>query len=99
MCPLRDKDNGWIEFSKFILKMYVFISCRNQYLVLPIKFHDLAPLESINTFIFLEILLTRSHLIVMGGRAIAQYVFHLQELVGSVTSNDGEAKALWALFQ
>lgn len=75
------------------------IYCRNQHLVLTIKFHDLAPLESINTLIFVEILLTRSHLVVVGGRAVAQHVFHLQELVGSVASNDREAKALWALFQ
>lgn len=90
--------DGQIFLNVFLL-FISSISCRNQYLVLTIKFHYLAPLESINTFIFVEILLTRSHLVVMGSRAVAQYVFHLQELVGSVPSNDSEAKALWALFQ
>lgn len=50
-------------------------------------------------FIFADILLTRSHLVIMGSRAIAKYVFHLQELIGAVASDDGESEALRALFQ
>ena len=30
----------------------------------------------------------------MGGRAVAQHVLHLQELVGAVASDDGEAEPL-----
>lgn len=52
------------------------------------------------TFIFANnILLTRSHLVVVGSRAVAEYVFHLQELIGAVASDDGESEAVWALFQ
>lgn len=51
------------------------------------------------TFLFTEILLTRSHLVVVGSGAVAEYVFHLQEFIGAVASNDGESKALRALFQ
>lgn len=52
------------------------------------------------TFIFANnILLTRSHLVVLGSRAVAEYIFHLQELIGAVASDYGESEALWALFQ
>lgn len=51
------------------------------------------------TFLFADILLTRSHLVVVGSGAVAEYVFHLQEFIGAVASNDGESKALRALFQ
>lgn len=50
-------------------------------------------------FIFADILLTRSHLVIMGSRAVAKYVFHLQELICAVASDDGESEALRALFQ
>lgn len=35
----------------------------------------------------------------MGSRAIAEHVFHLQELISAVASNNGEAKALRTLLQ
>lgn len=51
------------------------------------------------TLMVADILLTGSHLVVMGSRAIAQNVFHLQKLIGAVASDDGESEALRALFQ
>lgn len=54
--------------------------------------------SSITFVTFADILLTRSHLVVMGSRAVAEYVFHLQELIGAVASDDGESEALRALF-
>lgn len=35
----------------------------------------------------------------MGCRAVAEHIFHLQELISAVASNYGEAKALGALLQ
>lgn len=47
----------------------------------------------------IAILLTGRHLVVMGSRAVAEYVFHLQKLICAVTSDDGESKSLGALLQ
>lgn len=46
-----------------------------------------------------EVSLTRRHLVVVGSGAVAQHVFHLQELVGAVASDDGEPESLGALLQ
>ena len=46
-----------------------------------------------------EVSLTGRHLVVVGSGAVAQHVFHLQELVGAVTSDDGESESLGALLQ
>lgn len=46
-----------------------------------------------------EALLTGCHLVVVGGGAVAEHVFHLQKLVRAVTSDDGESEALGALLQ
>lgn len=35
----------------------------------------------------------------MGCRAVAEHIFHLQELISAVASDYGEAKALGALLQ
>lgn len=35
----------------------------------------------------------------MGCRAVAEHIFHLQELISAVASNYGEPKALGALLQ
>lgn len=51
------------------------------------------------TFIFVRGLLTGRHLVVMGSRAVAEHVFHLEKLISAVASNDGESKALCALLQ
>lgn len=50
-------------------------------------------------FISAEALLTGRHLVVVGSRAVAEHVFHLQKLISAVTSDDGESKALGALLQ
>lgn len=46
-----------------------------------------------------EVLLTRRHLVIVGSRAVAEHIFHLQKLICAVTSDDGESKSLGALLQ
>lgn len=46
-----------------------------------------------------SVLLTGGDLVVMGSRAVAEDVLHLQELVMAVTPYDGKAKALGAFPQ
>lgn len=46
-----------------------------------------------------EAVLTGRHLVVVGSRAVAEHVLHLQKLVSAVASDDGESKALGALLQ
>lgn len=42
---------------------------------------------------------TGGHFLVLCGRAVWKNVLHLQEFIGSVSSDDGETKALLALPQ
>lgn len=46
-----------------------------------------------------SVLLTGGNLFIVGGRAVAEDILHLQELIMAVAPDDGEAKPLGALPQ